>query len=289
MSFRGVTLQKDLAVEALFAVLREEHKPRRMAIAEPGPHWECRFVEQGELTVAARGGEERRVPEGFLFLRAPGETQTFRVPGRKSARVLVIEFAARSPSLERCRSFLRADSRQKEEIAAILNEKARGFSETRDGSARRLVRREDAPPGCGQLLFAHIEALLLSMLPVRAWKGAGNTLPTKDLFPFLAAYMDAHIDSRLSLSELAEVGGTSISTVKSVFRAETGEGALSFFIRKKIARAEEYLAAGNMSATEIADALGYESIHYFSRQFRGVTGMSPSAYAAHIRGSEKTS
>lgn len=35
--------------------------------------------------------------------------------------------------------------------------------------------------------------------------------------------------------------------------------------------------------TEISDALGYTSIHYFSRQFKTFTGMSPSEYALSIK------
>ena len=38
-----------------------------------------------------------------------------------------------------------------------------------------------------------------------------------------------------------------------------------------------------MTATQIAEALGYESIHYFCRQFKKATGQSPTEYAKTIR------
>ena len=38
-----------------------------------------------------------------------------------------------------------------------------------------------------------------------------------------------------------------------------------------------------MNFTQIADALGYTSIHYFSRQFKKITGMTPSEYASSIK------
>ena len=38
-----------------------------------------------------------------------------------------------------------------------------------------------------------------------------------------------------------------------------------------------------MNFTQISEFLGYSSIHYFSRQFKKMTGMTPSEYASSIR------
>ena len=38
-----------------------------------------------------------------------------------------------------------------------------------------------------------------------------------------------------------------------------------------------------MNFTQISEKLGYTSIHYFSRQFKKVTGMTPSEYASSIK------
>ena len=35
--------------------------------------------------------------------------------------------------------------------------------------------------------------------------------------------------------------------------------------------------------TQIADAIGFSSVHYFSRQFKKITGMTPSEYASSIK------
>ena len=39
----------------------------------------------------------------------------------------------------------------------------------------------------------------------------------------------------------------------------------------------------NLNFTQIADCLGYASIHYFSRQFKKITGMTPSEYSLSIQ------
>ena len=40
---------------------------------------------------------------------------------------------------------------------------------------------------------------------------------------------------------------------------------------------------GSHNFTEIAALLGYNSIHYFSRHFKKVTGMTPSEYASSVK------
>ena len=38
-----------------------------------------------------------------------------------------------------------------------------------------------------------------------------------------------------------------------------------------------------MNFTQISDFLGYSSIHYFSRQFKKLSGMTPTEYATSIK------
>ena len=47
--------------------------------------------------------------------------------------------------------------------------------------------------------------------------------------------------------------------------------------------AKELIREKNMNFTQIADYLGYTSIHYFSRQFKKIAGMTPSEYASSIK------
>ena len=51
----------------------------------------------------------------------------------------------------------------------------------------------------------------------------------------------------------------------------------------KINAAKELIRTNRMNFTQIAEHLGYASIHYFSRQFKKVTGMTPSEYASSIK------
>ena len=51
----------------------------------------------------------------------------------------------------------------------------------------------------------------------------------------------------------------------------------------KIELAKRYLRDENHNITQIAEMLGYSGIHYFSRQFKKVTDMTPTEYLVSIK------
>ncbi|QAY68431.1 helix-turn-helix domain-containing protein [Paenibacillus protaetiae] len=60
------------------------------------------------------------------------------------------------------------------------------------------------------------------------------------------------------------------------FKEIIGMSVQSYMIRTRIDRAQHLLTYGGMNVTEVADALGYRDIFFFSRQFKQYTGKSPS-------------
>ena len=58
---------------------------------------------------------------------------------------------------------------------------------------------------------------------------------------------------------------------------------IHYFSYLKIEEAKQMIRQEQANFTESSDALGYTSIHYFSRQFKTFTGMSPSEYALSIK------
>lgn len=58
---------------------------------------------------------------------------------------------------------------------------------------------------------------------------------------------------------------------------------MEYFGRRKIEAAKEMIRREDGNFTEIATRLGYQSIYYFSRHFKKVTGMTPSEYASGVR------
>ncbi|MFX3633055.1 MAG: helix-turn-helix domain-containing protein [Candidatus Pristimantibacillus sp.] len=60
------------------------------------------------------------------------------------------------------------------------------------------------------------------------------------------------------------------------FKEMIGMSVQTYMIQTRIERAQHLLMHAGMNVTEVADALGYRDIFFFSRQFKQYTGRSPS-------------
>ena len=62
---------------------------------------------------------------------------------------------------------------------------------------------------------------------------------------------------------------------------------IEYFSEMKIDAAKQMIRTEHMNFTQISQQLGYSSIHYFSRQFKKIAGMTPSEYASSIKAMAK--
>jgi AraC-like DNA-binding protein len=69
---------------------------------------------------------------------------------------------------------------------------------------------------------------------------------------------------------------------RKAFRHHCGEAPKEYHIRRKIRRAQELLGAQPLSVGEVGERLGYPDLFTFSKQFRRVTGMTPSRYRKSV-------
>lgn len=98
------------------------------------------------------------------------------------------------------------------------------------------------------------------------------------------AWMQAHLDEPVTLDQLAAAFGFERFHFAKTYRRLTGRAPLTHFLHLKMERAARLLDGGELRVSEVAAVLGYDDAHYFSRQFRRLMGVSPSAYRALKRG-----
>jgi AraC-like DNA-binding protein len=82
----------------------------------------------------------------------------------------------------------------------------------------------------------------------------------------------------MSLEEMAKEAGLSVSQFSRRFTQIAGVSPMKFAIGQRILRAQLLLRGTSSNINEISDILGYEDVYFFSRQFKQVTNMTPSAY-----------
>ncbi|MFD8379489.1 AraC family transcriptional regulator N-terminal domain-containing protein [Streptomyces sp. NPDC059679] len=100
-----------------------------------------------------------------------------------------------------------------------------------------------------------------------------------------AAWIFAHYTEPLSIDEIAAVAHMSPATLHRHFKAATGMSPLKFQKHLRLREARRRLVAGNTTAAQAAEAVGYVSATQFNREYRSVYGLPPGQDAARLRAS----
>ncbi|MCM1093622.1 MAG: helix-turn-helix domain-containing protein [Lachnospiraceae bacterium] len=99
---------------------------------------------------------------------------------------------------------------------------------------------------------------------------------TKGILIKLARADDA--TSRKLSVYLSETLGVDYTTLSRIFSASEGRTIERYYILQKIEYVKELIDYGGKTMSEIAHITGYSSVAHLSRQFKEVTGLTPTAY-----------
>lgn len=97
------------------------------------------------------------------------------------------------------------------------------------------------------------------------------------------AYISDHIDEKITLEQIANKVNVSVFYFCKLFKQGTGMTFTEYVNRQRIELAKSELRDSSKSVTEIAYAVGYQSLSQFNRSFLKFTGQSPREYRQHIR------
>jgi transcriptional regulator GlxA family with amidase domain len=101
----------------------------------------------------------------------------------------------------------------------------------------------------------------------------GNTTPEK--IKELTRYMEVNYYLPTDLEQLANKVHLEKSYLGRAFKQAAGVSPMQYLNRLRLHAAISYLANTKMPVQQIAEATGFNSIHYFSRLFKQKYGCSP--------------
>jgi AraC family transcriptional regulator len=102
-------------------------------------------------------------------------------------------------------------------------------------------------------------------------------------------YIHEHLDQNIKLADLAQLLGISQFHFSTLFKQAIGISPYQYLLQQRIERAKQLLkqterfAKGDAKRTimEIALECGFNSHSHLSKQFRRLTGITPTAYRAN--------
>ena len=227
-----------------------------------------------------------------MIFHKPNEFHNVFANGVVAPNLVVISFGCDSPAMAYFEGkVLRAGEDEGELLARIVNEARDAFCSPLDDPATAVLERASSSAfGSEQMIGILLEEMLIRLVRRGAERREDVKVSSSvkrrsdnDLVKRVIGYMEENACGNLTFSQVCRFSAQSATNLKTIFKSVTGKGVMEYYRSLKIEAAKTMLREGNGNITQIADKLGYASVHYFSRYFKQATGMTPSEYTLSIQ------
>lgn len=290
-TYPGCRLKDTIVIDRLHTVYYFEYSKNYRFTGESHSFWELVYVDKGEIIINA-DQVEFLLSQGEVVFHKPDEWHSLRANGTNAPNLVIISFASDSKAMTFFENkTLKINQYQKRIISRILSEYSSAFSTPLNNpTVTKPIPKKSPAIGSQQLLKQYLCELLLSILrsnEANAEQSSQLKLNmSNSLLNLLVNYMCDNLNRNLRINDLVRYSGSNKTTISNIFHKEFGKSPIEYFTALKIERAKVYLREETYNITQIAEVLGYSSVHYFSRCFKKVTGMAPSQYANSVRAME---
>ncbi len=295
MKYEKIHLKKSLNVSAIISVHYFEYTKDFMFPGEAHDFWELLYVDKGEVIVTA-GSEEHTLKQGQMILHPPHEFHSVKANGETAPNLIVTAFDCSCKRLYDASHIIFCSNEQRDYLSMMLSHAKKAFcSDMSDPHLYRLQRAERQPFGCEQLIKIYLELLLIKIIngaseaprSDKSISPAPRLRAEEIMYGNICDYLTQNIRRSVSVDEICRCFSISSAALKQLFRSRAGCGAVRYHHTMKIEQAKKYIREDSMNITEISEALGFSSLHYFSRYFKIITGMSPTQYSLSVRANKK--
>lgn len=245
------------------------------------------YVDTGNLRVDAENFNGD-LSVNQLIIHRPDEKHSLSTSDAVAPNVIIIGFECESEALiPFSKSPVTLSPEHTKALARVMAEGMSIYEPPYDiPNTTYMKKRKDFPFGADQMIKIGLESFLITL--VRDFcenegtkEISGDT--TLGNIQAIHQYITENYNTKITLDNLCFLFGTNKTTLCKSFRQEYGTTILNYINSLKIREAKSLLRKNQMNSTQIADTLGYESIHYFCRQFKKATGQTPTEYAKSIR------
>lgn len=294
MSYKSVSLKDVISIHEIYSIHYFEYMCDFSFPGESHDFWEFLCVDKGEVNVLA-GEKFYSLKKGDIIFHKPNEFHNVNSNGLIAPNLVVMSFSSSSPVMSFFEEKMLQISEPERLLLAQIIQEAKYVFEGRmdDPYQEELILSENPRFAGEQLIRLYLEQLLIQLIRrymVRPDQPINPTIVKSikqkadgELFSQIQEYMELHICESLTIEQLCRSNSVGRSQLQKLFRTRSGYGAIEYFSRMKVDLAKQMIRENHYNFTQIADALGFSSIHYFSRQFKRITGMTPSEYASSIK------
>jgi AraC-like DNA-binding protein len=227
------------------------------------------YITKGSGQFASQQIQKCDIEEGTIVLLKPEEWHTYRPDETTGWECYWVGFSGLGA----------------ENLSTLNQLNKIGYDEEMVGLYRKILDvSNDERPGYQQLIsgiLIHLVAHLIYRAKDKNWRDK----QVIDKIDKARILIREKINTQLSPEEIAASLNMSYTWFRRMFRQYTGLAPAQYIAQLKIQKAKEVLSVSNKTIKEIAIDLGFESIDYFSTQFRKQTGQTPTQFRLICQGS----
>lgn len=293
MDFQPYTLTEVIVINKIVSFHYHELSKDFIFSGEEHDFWELGYIDKGEAEIEAYG-RVFHVKQGDLLLYKPNMFHSIKTVNNMAPNVVNVTFYCDSAHMgffENKR--FRLTDQERNLLSEIVNEGLHAFDPAINATSpynHALHGKENAPFGGEQLIKVGLEKLLIvllrrSLASDRKGKlsSAGREHREDELFGQITDYLRHHLSDEFQLDEIGSRFLIGKSQLKQLFTDKSGMGIKEYWNRLKMEQAKTMIREEKHNVTQIAEILGYGSVHYFSRQFKKALDMTPTEYAKTIK------
>lgn len=296
MNYKSINLKTTFSIDELYTIHYFEYMSNFSFAGESHDFWEFICVDKGEVSILM-DKTHHVLKKGEIAFHKPNEFHKVKATGDSAPNLVVISFQCHDTVMDFFKDkVLKIDESERNLLADIIIEARQVFSCRLDDPYLTLMTRRDFEIlGSEQLIKLYLEQFLIHLLrrystpislakinsrmPLKATKLKSDT----EIFNRIVSYMELNLSSHITVDQICRDNIIGRSQLQKLFQEKTGLGVIEYFLNLKIEAAKHMIRTGRMNFTQISEQLGYTSIHYFSRQFKKITDMTPSEYASSIK------
>ena len=283
MAYMGTAVSDAVSVNEIYTVLRASINEPTPNNGDKHPFPEIFYLLQGRIRLLI-DQKEYGLTAGQMIIYTPDALHKEAEAPVAQTEACILAFDAKSeilPSLYN--RVLSLTEEQKKMLLSVIDEGIQCFRpRTPEDSFQGMMLEENVAEHTLWRLKKQIEFFLIDIYKthVKEAEGIAKRETSRDReFAHATQFLHTHLSEKLTQEQIAKECSMSVSKLKLLFRDKVGCGPIAYLIELRIKKAKQLIREKERNITEIADMLGFVSPHYFSRQFKKTTGMSPSEYA----------
>ncbi|MBQ8551876.1 MAG: helix-turn-helix transcriptional regulator [Clostridia bacterium] len=282
MEYAKTNIPEFLSVSSIMTVHRIE-LAGKSNFGEAHDFPEIIYIAEGTHAILV-DNERFELSAGQMLIYAPG---AYHIGERESnASIYIISFEATSDILsELYNRVITLDNDKRTMLTDMINGGAKLFERVSpDSGLVGMTKKPCVTDYDLQILRNKLELLLIDIYYTKSHKqneqkAVNHENLDREQFEAVTAYLREHIGEALTLEEIAASSHISVSKLSALFRDQCGCGTIAYFNSIKIERAKRLIRDSSMNFTQISQSLGFCTVHYFSKLFKKIAGITPTEYA----------